>query len=79
MMAAKPIVASYCGYPSMINEAQCGRFIPVNDVTALRQAIAEYAQMTPAQLQEIGQRGKDWLVTHRPYEKIAKEYWRLFE
>ena len=78
MMAAKPIVASYNGYPSMVNEAQCGRFIPANDVAALQKAIAEYAQMTPAQLHEIGQRGKNWLVSHRPYDKIAREYCRLF-
>jgi glycosyltransferase involved in cell wall biosynthesis len=79
MMAAKPIVASYNGYPSMINEAQCGRFIPVNDAAALQRAIAEYAKMSPDQLNEIGQRGKDWLINHRPYEKIAKEYCQLFE
>lgn len=79
MMAAKPIVASYNGYPSMVNEAQCGRFIPVNDVNALRQAIEEYAKMDPVQLNEIGQRGKDWLISNRPYDKIAKEYFRLFD
>lgn len=79
MMAAKPIIASYNGYPSMVNEARCGKFTPANDVAALRQAVTEYAQMTPDQLREIGQRGKSWLVNHRPYNKIAQAYSRIFE
>jgi len=79
MMAAKPIIASYSGYQSMINEAQCGRFIPVNDVPALRQVIEEYSKMSPGQLQEIGQRGKAWLISHRSSDKIAQDYCRLFE
>ena len=79
MMSAKPIVASYNGYYSMVNEAQCGRFIPVNDVPALRQAIEEYIKMSPEQLHEIGQRGKAWLISHRTSNKIAQDYCRLFE
>ncbi len=79
MLAAKPIVASYNGYPSMVNEAQCGRFIPANDVAALRQTIKAYAIMRPEQLHEIGQRGKTWLINHRHYEKIAKDYYHLFD
>ncbi len=27
MLAGKPIIASYTGYPSMINEAECGYFV----------------------------------------------------
>jgi len=79
MMAAKPIIASYNGYQSMVNEAECGRFIPVNDVPALRQAIDEYAKMSPGQLHEIGQRGKAWLMSHRTSDKIAQDYCQLFE
>jgi glycosyltransferase involved in cell wall biosynthesis len=78
MMAGKPIIASYNGYPSMINEAQCGVFIPAKDVSALKQAICEYSQMTTDQLNSIGQRGKAWLLKNRPYDKIALDYCKLF-
>lgn len=77
MMAAKPIIASYNGFPSMVNEADCGRFIPANDVAALQKTILEYANMTNEQRQEIGNRGKTWLVNHRPYAKIAEDYLNL--
>ncbi len=45
MLAAKPIIASYSGYPSMVNEAQCGTFVPAKDVSALLRTILEYRQM----------------------------------
>jgi len=79
MMAAKPIIASYNGYPSMINEAGCGRFIPANNVTILKQTIEEYASLSQQELFEIGKRGRDWLVRNRPYEKIAKNYCKLMD
>lgn len=78
MLAAKPIIASYSGYPSMVNEAKCGAFVPAKDVAALACAIREYANMSKDQLAEIGQRGREWLLKNRPYEKIALEYCKLF-
>ena len=44
MMAGKPVVASYTGYPSMINEANCGTYVPAGDVPALRQEVELYAR-----------------------------------
>lgn len=78
MLAAKPIIASYSGYPSMINEAQCGTFVPAKDVSALVMAIREYEQLPKDQLEEIGKRGREWLLRNRLYEKIALEYCKLF-
>ena len=78
MLAAKPIIASYSGYPSMVNEAQCGTFVPAKDVSALAEAIHEYEQLPKSQLDEIGKRGREWLLRNRPYEKIALEYYKLF-
>lgn len=78
MLAAKPIIASYSGYPSMVNEAHCGTFVSAKDVSALAETISEYEQMSKDQLDEIGKRGREWLLMNRPYEKIALEYCKLF-
>lgn len=78
MMAGKPIIASYSGYPSMLNEAQCGIFIPAKDVPALMTAINEYKKMPKDELESIGKRGKEWLLKNRPYNKLALEYCKLF-
>jgi glycosyltransferase involved in cell wall biosynthesis len=78
MLSAKPIIASYSGYPSMVNEAQCGIFVPAKDVSSLITAINDYSTMSKAQLSEIGQRGREWLIKNRPYNKIALEYCKFF-
>jgi len=78
MLSAKPIIASYSGYPSMVNEAQCGTFVPAKNVEALKKAITEYANKSQEGLDQIGQRGRAWLIENRPYDKIAREYCKLF-
>jgi glycosyltransferase involved in cell wall biosynthesis len=78
MIAGKPIIASYSGYPSMVNEAQCGIFVPAKDIQALATAIREYEQLPRDQLESIGRKGKEWLLENRTWDKIALEYCKLF-
>jgi glycosyltransferase involved in cell wall biosynthesis len=74
MMAAKPIVASYSGFPSMINEADYGTLVPAGDAVALRDDILRFAEMTPLERRAMGQRGRDWLLANRRYATLAKQY-----
>jgi len=74
MMAGKPVVASYTGYPSMINEANCGTYVSAGDVTALQQEVERYARMDFQKRQLIGARGKAWLLENRSYPKLAQNY-----
>jgi glycosyltransferase involved in cell wall biosynthesis len=74
MMAGKPIVASYTGFPSMINEADCGSFVPAGDMTALQNEVERYAQVPEEERVVIGARGKNWLLAHRQYQKLATDY-----
>jgi hypothetical protein len=73
MLSGRPIVGSYEGYQSMINEADCGVFIP-NNVKALQSCIIEYFEMQPQKRLEIGSRGKNWLLKNRQYRKLACDY-----
>jgi glycosyltransferase involved in cell wall biosynthesis len=77
MMAGKPVVASYTGYPSMINEANCGTYVPAGDVPALITEVEAYAKMSRHDREIIGSRGKEWLLENRSYKKLAEEYIRL--
>jgi glycosyltransferase involved in cell wall biosynthesis len=74
MMAGKPVVASYTGYPSMINEANCGSYVPAGDVSALKQEVERYASLSEEERLKIGARGKVWLLENRSYPKLAKQY-----
>lgn len=74
MIAGKPVVASYTGYPSMINEADCGTYVPAGDLDALMSEIARYAAMDPQTRKEIGRRGGEWILANRRYETLAQNY-----
>lgn len=74
MLAGKPILASYTGFPSMINEAECGTFVPAHDIPALHDEILRYAAMEPRERDEVGRRGRTWLLANRRYETLAKDY-----
>ena len=74
MMAGKPVVASYTGYPSMINESNCGTYVPAGDVRALQDEIERYARMDPQERQTMGARGRTWLLEHRGYPQLAQDY-----
>lgn len=74
MLAGKPIIGSYTGYPSMINEAGCGSFIPACDVDSLEQEIVRYHNMHESLRREIGERGRVWLIENRSYKKLALDY-----
>ena len=74
MLSGRPIVASYSGYPSMINEADCGTFVQAGDAKALCKELQRFEAMTPGQLSRMGQNGRDWLLTHRRYKTLAENY-----
>ncbi|MBL0686849.1 MAG: glycosyltransferase family 4 protein [Sulfurospirillum sp.] len=74
MLASKPIIASYTGYQSMINEAHCGEFIRTSNYNDLKQAISNIASLSLQERQKMGKNGNKWLYENRQYSKLAKEY-----
>lgn len=74
MLASKPIVATYTGFPSMINEANCGMFAKTNSPEDLKEILLKYVNMTNKERVEIGKKGKDWIFKNRTYNKLAEEY-----
>lgn len=74
MASGKPIVALFSGYPSMINEAECGTFVQAGDVEALRAEILRYRDMDPREREAIGQRGRQWLLANRTFKVLAQQY-----
>ncbi|MDI5993285.1 glycosyltransferase family 4 protein [Pseudomonas sp. MDMC216] len=74
MLAAKPVVASYNGYPSMINESGCGVFVPANDVGAVVTAVLDMKSRSEEERSLMGLLGREWLLQNRNYSKLAREY-----
>src|SRR5205085_9552432 len=79
MMAGKPIVGSYSGYPSMLNESGCGEFVPAGNAEALKKALARFAATTAEERQAMGRAGREWLMANRPWKVVARNYLALFD
>lgn len=74
MFASKPIICSYDGYQSMINEADCGTFVKFNDSNALAETINSYYNLSKDNLDIIGNRGKKYLLENRTFENLSRRY-----
>ncbi|MGQ3099498.1 MAG: glycosyltransferase family 4 protein [Sphingopyxis solisilvae] len=74
MLAGRPVLASYSGYQSMINESGGGSCVPAGDVDALRSEILRYVKMTPTERAAIGSAAQAWLLANRTYDRLAQHY-----
>lgn len=77
MLSAKPVIGSYSGYRNPVEEAGSGSMVPSGDPVALKREILRYVEMSNDERKEIGQRGRQWLLTNWPYKKLAKDYKKL--
>lgn len=77
MLSGRPVIASMSGYPSMIDEAGSGSFVPAGDSAALVEELRRYAAMSTEERTEMGRRGRTWILEHRSYEKLAKDYSKI--
>ncbi|HGE6078706.1 TPA: glycosyltransferase family 4 protein [Vibrio cholerae] len=79
MLSGKPILASYTGYPSMINEANCGTFVPAENVVLLKEEIERLSAMSSEVRNKMGHRGYEWLLANRQFHHLAESYKNIIE
>lgn len=77
MLAGKPIICSYSGYQSMINEANCGIFTTPGDVVELKNAVLAYADLSQSERDSIGERGRKWIIENRQFSILARNYYSI--
>jgi glycosyltransferase involved in cell wall biosynthesis len=77
MYSGRPVLGSYSGFPSMIDEAGCGEFVPAGDPHALARALRDWAERPSAALDIMGARGRAWVLSNRSYERLADDYLAL--
>ena len=79
MLAGKPIIAKYSGFPSMINESACGVLVNTKNPEELRDVFLEFSKLSKEELRQIGENGRKWIFENRTYTKLAKEYLEKIE
>ena len=58
MLTGVPIIGSYSGYESMINESECGEFMRQGNSDEIISKILKYKKMSPSKRKDIGDKGK---------------------
>lgn len=74
MVSARPIIASYSGYQSMINESGCGFFVPAEDTSAVVDKILLLKNMPKEERVKMGEKGRKWIIENRNYKNLARLY-----
>jgi len=78
MYAGKPIICSYSGYRSMINESDSGSFVEFNNVNILTDEIVKYRNFSKLDLELKGKRAHDYIVNNRSFKMLANNYLKIF-
>lgn len=79
MYSSRPIIVSYDGFRSVINDADCGRFIEANNASVLARTILELSKMSDQELHEMGERGKRYLEENLNYDFLSDYYLRVID
>lgn len=79
MVSGRPIIGSYSGFQSMVNESGCGEFVPAGDVNALVAILTEWVDRPRDELTAMGAQGRRWIIRHRRYEILAKKYLEIID
>ena len=79
MLSGRPIIGSYSGYASMVNEAGCGEFVEAENPSILAKKILEYSEMSRSEIDSLGMNGQTWLLENRHYDTLASDLNRALE
>jgi glycosyltransferase involved in cell wall biosynthesis len=78
MNAGRPIICSFSGYQSMLNEASCGSFVPFGDIDALSAEIIRLKCLPQEVREEMGKRARNYLRDNRLFQHLAMQYESYF-
>lgn len=78
MMAGVPVVEAIDAPSTPISEADAGITVPPEDTEAAVKAVETFAAMEPKERRAYGERGRESVMMHHNYEKLALEFEKLF-
>jgi len=80
MYSAKPIVyAIDSGKNDIVKLAKCGISVEAQNSEAIANAIKKLYEMQKEQREELGKRGKEYVIEHFTYEKLADKFLKGLE
>jgi len=79
MRAKKPIIWAIEAGNNLVNDADCGVSVPLDNVMALQKAILKLYRMERGMLEELGENGYKFVQMHHSYEMLAKKLIKIIE
>lgn len=79
MLSGRPLLVTYNGYRSMVNEANCGFFIQANKPDDLAMSILNISHMDKKVLDKMGLQGKEWVLDNCSYKKLGQKLWNFIQ
>ena len=74
MMASKPVIHSVNASNDVVAESGCGITVPPENPEAIAEAIRQLAFMSENQREELGQRGRNYVLKHHDYRVLAQRF-----
>jgi len=74
MMAGKPIIHAVEAGNDLVQESGCGISVPPEDPVAIAEAIKKLLTMSLIEREEMGRRGREYLVKNHDYKVLAKKF-----
>jgi len=78
MAAGRPVLFAIDTIHDEVAQARCGFSIPADDPPALADTLRKITQMPKDKLQELGERGRQYVQRTHTYEVLAQQYANLF-
>ena len=79
MMAGLPIICAFDAPDTLVKKYNCGLQCNPEDVEMVVNCIKRIVNMSPEERKKMGKNGKDAILAHYTYEKLAVRFAELFE
>ena len=79
MYSGKPILHAFSGRGDLVKMADCGTSVKAQDEQAIADGILELYHMMKEKREQLGKKGKEYVLKHHTYENIAKEFIKILK
>lgn len=74
MMSERPVLLANNAPTSPVSASNCGFVVPAGDIAGLEECLLKLHSMSSAQLTEIGERGKKYILANYTYPILSKKF-----
>lgn len=79
MYSGKPILNAFSGGGDIVQIAKCGISVEAQNPQAIADGILKFYKMAENKRKELGANGREYVLEHFTYEKLAKKYETIIE